>query len=221
MLDFMLLFSKIFNTFSIVKIILNQTFCSWEKSQETETTVLDLQTICYTNYLDGSNSIRQELCVLFQHYYSIPKRKMRPTAGHKLCQTLNTNLHPSVFPIMSRRAISRTVVLVLACDCQKHSRKLPARQRLWECLSGGCRCDGQCWTRPLWQWSTQWIRESGKHFLLVEWVTLHPACLNQKPNPSLCFTISLHFAARNQPGCSKGCSKVRLSFLDICITTEK
>lgn len=113
MLDFMLLFSKIFNTFSLVKIILS--LCSWEKSQEIQKPVSDLQSICYTGiYLDGSDRIRQELCVLIQHYFSDPKRKMRPTAGHKLCQTLTANLHPSVFSIKPRRTISRTVVLVLA-----------------------------------------------------------------------------------------------------------
>lgn len=153
--------------------------------------VSDLQTICYTNYLDGRNSIRQEVCVLFQHYYSIPKKKMRPTAGHKLCQTLNTNLHPSVFPFKSRRALRRTMVLVLACDCQKCGRKLPARQRLWRCLSGGCRWDGQCWTQELWQWSTHMEQRVWKIFPAGR-MSCFASCLPESETTMLVF---YHFPA--------------------------
>lgn len=179
MLDFMLLFSKIFNTFSLVKIILS--LCSREKSQEIQKPVSDLQSICCTGiYLDGSDSIRQELCVLIQHYYSDPKRKMRPTAGHKLCQTLNANLHPSVFSIKSRRTISRTVVLVLARDCQKRGRKLPAVQRLWKCVSVDCRCDGQCWTQALQQWGIHMEQGVWKTFPVGR-MSCFASCLHECP----------------------------------------
>lgn len=134
--------------------------------------------------------------VFFQHYYSVSKRKMRPTAGHKLCQTSSTNLHFSVFPTKSRRAMSRAVVLILAHGCQKCGRKLPAIQRLWKCLSGDCRCGGQCWT--LWQWSIHMEQGVRKTFPAGR-TSSFASCLNQKPNPHSCFTISLHFAARNQP----------------------
>lgn len=122
---------------------------------------------------------------------------MRPTAGHKLCQALSTNLHPSVFPTKSRRAVSRTVVLVLAPGCQKcccqQSRGCGnvSLEIADVMVSAGHRnSDSE---------ASPWSRVAGTPFLLVERVTLHPACLNQEPNLPLCFTISLPFAARNQP----------------------